>query len=93
MINDHKAASVILKSMANENRLKVLCCLLAGEMSVGELEKIIGGISQSALSQHLARMRRDNIVEYRREQQKIFYSISSGRVLVLLNALAKSEGK
>ena len=51
-------ASRLLKSIANEKRLLILCHLITGEKSVGELEKLVG-LSQSALSQHLARLRRE----------------------------------
>ncbi|MFP6705984.1 MAG: metalloregulator ArsR/SmtB family transcription factor, partial [Alphaproteobacteria bacterium] len=55
----------ILKSMANEWRFMILCHLIEGELSVGELEKLLG-ISQSSLSQHLARLRSDGLVVPRR---------------------------
>ena len=55
-----RRASTLLKAMSNEHRLMILCQLLHGEKSVGEMERIIG-LSQSALSQHLARLRRDGL--------------------------------
>lgn len=67
-------ASTLLKAMSNQHRLMILCQLASGEKRVGELEEIIG-LSQSALSQHLARLRRDNLVRTRREAQTIFYSL------------------
>ena len=57
-------ASELLKVLCNEHRLLVLCYLAEGEKSVGELEKLVG-LGQSALSQHLARLRRDNLVKTR----------------------------
>ncbi|EPY01466.1 ArsR/SmtB family transcription factor [Magnetospirillum fulvum] len=69
-----RKASILLKAMSNEHRLMILCQLLPGEKSVGELERVIG-LSQSALSQHLARLRRDNLVRTRRQAQTIFYSL------------------
>jgi ArsR family transcriptional regulator, virulence genes transcriptional regulator len=57
-----RRASALLKAMANERRLMILCHLATGEKSVGEIEALIG-LSQSALSQHLARLRRDRLVE------------------------------
>ena len=74
---EHNAARIVklLKSMANERRLMILCALKKGEKSVGELEQIVG-LSQSALSQHLARLRRDNVVQTRRQAQTIYYSLS-----------------
>ena len=74
---ENNAARIVklLKSMANERRLMILCSLKKGEKSVGELEQIIG-LSQSALSQHLARLRHDNVVQTRREAQTIYYSLA-----------------
>jgi len=67
-----RRASILLKAMSNEHRLMILCQLSQGERSVGEMERMIG-LSQSALSQHLARLRRDNLVNTRRQAQTIFY--------------------
>lgn len=83
---EHRASEVsaLLKSLSNEKRLLIICALFRGEKSVGELEEIVD-ISQSALSQHLARLRRDDMVATRREAQTIYYSIKddeiAGRVL------------
>ena len=79
MMNIHesaKRASTFLKSLANENRLVILCALADGEKNVGELEGILG-IRQPTLSQQLARLRADNIVTTRRESKQIFYSLAS----------------
>ena len=65
-------AAKFLKSMANDRRLVVLCELAKGERSVGELEEV-AGLSQSALSQHLARLREARLVRTRREAQTIHY--------------------
>ena len=70
-----RRASTLLKSMGNPHRLMILCQLVEGEKSVGELERRVG-LSQSALSQHLARLRRDNLVTTRRSAQTIFYSLA-----------------
>lgn len=82
-IND---ASNMLKAMANARRLMVLCMLHDGEKSVGELERLVG-LSQSALSQHLARLRRDGIVQTRREAQTIYYSIDRESAKPLIDCL------
>ena len=79
-------ASVLLKALSNEKRLQIVCVLYDGERAVGDLEKVVG-LSQSALSQHLARLRRDNIVKTRREAQTIYYSIGDPIVEKLLHAL------
>ena len=82
-----KRASVVLKAMSNERRLMVLLHLAEGEKSVGELEALVG-LSQSALSQHLARLRRDMIVQTRRSAQTIFYSLKGGEAETIMNAVA-----
>ena len=69
-------AANLLKSMSNESRLLILCNLVEGEKSVGELQALIG-LSQSALSQHLGVLRRDGLVSTRRSAQSIFYSLES----------------
>ena len=80
-------AAAMLKELANEKRLMILCKLLEhGEMSVMALTGEVG-LSQSALSQHLARLREDNIVGTRREAQQIFYHVADRRVRQILSAL------
>lgn len=79
-------ASKILKSLGNQRRLEILVCLSEQELSVGQLERKIQ-ISQSALSQHLGRLRRDDIVTTRREAQTIFYSLYSDNILKLLKSI------
>jgi DNA-binding transcriptional ArsR family regulator len=80
-------AAGLLKLLANENRLLILCRLVvAGEMSVGDLAEAVD-LSQSALSQHLAKMREDGLVVTRREAQTVFYRIANpnaARLLALL---------
>ena len=80
------AAEAMLKAVANRNRLVILCELLKGERSVGALQTAIG-LSQSALSQHLARLRADELVATRRESQTIYYSLSSKPVTRLIGLL------
>jgi DNA-binding transcriptional ArsR family regulator len=70
-------AAQLLKALANENRLMILCTLSEGEMSVGQLNGRVD-LSQSALSQHLAVLRRDGLVSTRREAQTIYYSLATG---------------
>lgn len=67
-------ASRLLKALANEHRLMVLCALAEGEHSVSELNEMVD-LSQSALSQHLSRLREDGLVTTRREGQTIHYSL------------------
>ncbi|HYD98938.1 MAG TPA: metalloregulator ArsR/SmtB family transcription factor [Alphaproteobacteria bacterium] len=80
------AASTLLKALSNERRLVILCHLAAGERSVGELERLVG-LSQSALSQHLARLRRDHLVSTRRSAQTIYYSLTSEAAKTVLTTL------
>jgi DNA-binding transcriptional ArsR family regulator len=70
------AASELLKALANRHRLLILCQLIDGERSVGELAAFLG-IRDSTVSQHLAILRRDDLVDSRRDGQTIWYSISS----------------
>jgi ArsR family transcriptional regulator, virulence genes transcriptional regulator len=79
-------ASAMLRSMANSRRLLVLCSLVKGEKSVGELQEIVG-ISQSALSQHLATLRAKRLVAARRETQTIYYRLNGPEVTTVLNTL------
>lgn len=79
----------ILRAIGNTKRLRILNELSDGqERSVSELENIIATLSQSALSQHLGRLRRANIVRTRRESQTIYYSIDDHDVLRILRLLS-----
>lgn len=79
-------AANLLKALSNDRRLMIMCALNHGEKSVGDLEKVVG-LSQSALSQHLARLRRDNLVRTRRSAQTIYYSSDSPRAGAVLDCL------
>ena len=77
----------ILAALANDRRLLILCKLVAdGEATVGALAEEVG-LSQSALSQHLARMREEGIVAFRRDAQTLWYRIADPRVEGLLATL------
>jgi len=77
-----------LKTLANENRLLVLCVLLEGEQSVGQLNSRID-LSPSALSQHLAWLREAGFVSTRRESQTIYYQLADGRVTQVMGLLKR----
>jgi ArsR family transcriptional regulator len=80
-------AAAMLKAIGNEKRLMILCKLLEhGEVSVMALTAQVG-LSQSALSQHLAKMRDEKIVGFRREAQQIFYHVADPRVRQILSTL------
>ena len=79
-------AAGLLKALAHPARLLVLCRLVEGETSVGELQPLVG-LSLSALSQHLAMLREMELVTTRRESQTIYYSLVEGPALGVLDAL------
>ena len=81
-----------LKVVANEQRLLLLCRLREGEASVGELVGLCG-LSQSSVSQHLARMREGGLVETRRDATTIFYRIADANAQALMNFLCERFGQ
>lgn len=86
---EQKAAQVaaVMKTLANPRRLLLLCKLVeAGRMSVGSLAKAVG-LSQSALSQHLALMREDGLVAFERDGQTLHYRLADRRIEALLGIL------
>jgi DNA-binding transcriptional ArsR family regulator len=83
-------ANILLRAMANENRLMILCLLAEGERSVGAIESMTGA-RQPTVSQQLARLRADGLVESRRDGKTIYYSLiceRTRRVLELLDDLS-----
>jgi len=78
--------AALLKVLSNHYRLMILCCITEGELTVGDLNQQID-LSQSALSQHLAKLRENNIVKTRRESQTIYYRIADPKILYLLQVL------
>lgn len=87
-------AAQLLKTLGNEKRLMVLCLLVEGERSVGELNAHLE-LSQSALSQHLAILRTDGLVVTRREAQTIYYALADGpaqRIIETLHGIYCGEG-
>ncbi|MEM8571360.1 MAG: metalloregulator ArsR/SmtB family transcription factor [Pseudomonadota bacterium] len=81
-----KAAADLMKAVAHEGRLMILCHLVGGEKSVSELEYLIGA-RQAAVSQQLARLRLEGLVTSRRDGKAIYYSIGDGKVLQLIETL------
>lgn len=87
LVKQAGGAAQLLKMLANEKRLLILCFLAArGEMTVGELVDVVK-LSQSALSQHLAKLRADGLVEFRRASQTLHYRVADQRALRLLQVL------
>jgi ArsR family transcriptional regulator len=83
-----REAAKLLRALANERRLMILCQLTEGERSVGQLLPLVG-LSQSALSQHLAVLREEGIVTTRREAQTIWYRIADPAALKVVATLAE----
>jgi ArsR family transcriptional regulator len=81
-------AARLLRALGNERRLMILCQLVEGERAVGHLADLLG-LSQSALSQHLAVLREEALVATRREAQTIWYRIADPGVLRVVAALAE----
>lgn len=80
-------AVVLLRAMANERRFQILCLLCDKELSVGELCQLLD-LSQSALSQHLAWLRRDALVRTRKEAQNVFYTLDNEKAKRVIHLLS-----
>jgi ArsR family transcriptional regulator len=81
-------AASLMRALANERRLMILCQLVGCERSVGELQPLVG-LSQSALSQHLAVLREEGLVATRRESQTIWYRIIDPAAVRVVETLAE----
>ncbi|MGE0725391.1 MAG: ArsR/SmtB family transcription factor [Alphaproteobacteria bacterium] len=88
LLDSARRASRLLKSMSNPHRLAILCLVAERERSVGELGDLIG-LNQSALSQHLARLRLDRLVRTRRHRQSIYYSLDDEAAQQVMETLYK----
>lgn len=86
LLENAEKAEGLLKLLANKHRLMLLCSLVEGEKSVGELEEILG-LSQSSLSQHLAKLRDADIVDFRKEGKSVYYRMISIEANALLSNL------
>lgn len=86
-IEEHATeAAAFLKALANDQRLLILCCLLDGPLSVGEINERVP-LSQSALSQHLGVLRDAGVVTTTRQSQTIYYAITKGPALKIIEVL------
>lgn len=85
--NDIKNIAEILKVLANDNRLAIVCNLIGKEMSVGELHEKMNHITQPALSQHLAMLKANKILESSKNGLTITYSIKDNRIINIIEAL------
>lgn len=86
MITNARKASEFLKALSHEARLVILCLLVDGEKSVTEIEQTLS-LRQPAVSQQLARLRAENLVETRRDGKNIYYSIARSEVKDVISAL------
>ena len=86
MAESASRASSLMKTLGHRDRLMILCHLAGGEKSVGQIAELLQ-ISQSPLSQHLSRMRKEGLVDTRREAQTIFYSLKSGEASRIVEVL------
>lgn len=86
MAENAQAAAALLKTLGHECRLLILCNLLEGEKTVTELNQEVP-LSQSALSQHLARLRHEDLVSVRKDAQMVYYRLKSDKVIRVINVL------
>jgi DNA-binding transcriptional ArsR family regulator len=87
VMRDHATeAATFLKALANDQRLLVLCCLIDGALSVGEINERVP-LSQSALSQHLGVLREAGLVTTSRQSQTVYYALAQGPALKIMEIL------
>ncbi|MGD9924749.1 MAG: ArsR/SmtB family transcription factor [Pseudorhodoplanes sp.] len=86
LLQNAQAASDFLKALSHESRLVILCLLIEGEKSVTEIEQLLK-LRQPAVSQQLARLRADDLVETRRDGKNIYYSLARPEVRQVIEAL------
>ena len=86
MVDSAREATDFLKSIAHEGRLMILCRLAEGECSVTDLEELLSA-RQAAVSQQLARLRLEGIVDARREGKSVYYSLSDDRIQTIIPVL------
>lgn len=86
VVKDHSYGAELLSVLGNERRLLIMCYLLGDEISVGEIARKVN-LSQSALSQHLAKLRALDLVQTRRDGQTIYYSSKCCKVQRIMKAL------
>ncbi|TAL74272.1 MAG: transcriptional regulator [Rhodanobacter sp.] len=88
-------ASQLMKTLGNPQRLRILCLLGGRELSVGQINEELPDLSQSALSQHLAKLRDEGLVHTRREAQTIWYTLATGpaeRIITTLYGIYCESG-
>ena len=85
-----KKIAEVLKLLANEHRLLILCALIQKPMSVGEIHQFTPGISSSPLSQHMAQLKMSGILESEKQGMKVIYQIQDDKVIGLIDLLKKT---
>lgn len=80
-------ATRLLRALANKQRLRILCLLVGSELTVGQINDHLPELSQSALSQHLARLRDEGLVSTRREAQSVWYTLPPGPAQAIIATL------
>ncbi len=89
LLTNARGASEFLKAISHEARLVILCLLIEGEKSVSELEEMLS-LRQPAVSQQLARLRADDLVDTRRDGKNIYYSLARPEVVEIIGALHRA---
>lgn len=84
-----KKIAELLKLLANEHRLLILCALLNGELSVGEIHQYTPNITASALSQHLSQMKTAGILSSEKQGMNVYYRIQDKRIIALIDTIEK----
>ena len=84
-----KKIAELLKLLANEHRLLILCALIKGSLTVGEIHKYVPNITGSALSQHLNQMKTAGILSSEKQGMNVIYKISDKRVIALIDSIKK----
>lgn len=82
-------AAALMKALAHEGRLEILCCLIEGEKTVGDLEKALG-LRQTTVSQQLMRLRLEELVSSRREGRNIYYSLDRPEIRDIITVLRRT---
>ena len=90
MLNQVKEISELLKVLANENRLSIVCHLIEKPMTVSELHKELNHVTQPALSQHLAMLKMNKILDSNKNGNTITYFIQDKRIISIIEALKSS---
>ena len=84
-----KKIAELLELLANEHRLLILCALLNGELSVGEIHQYTPNITASALSQHLSQMKTAGILSSEKQGMNVYYRIQDKRIIALIDTIEK----